>query len=196
MYISPGRAFTDSAGVFSSHPPITMTEARPEFVCDLTDWQNRLFGYLVTLLGNVHDARDVLQETNLVMWRRMDTFTHGTDFGAWARRCAYFQAMAFLRDRKRGPSLLGEELLAMIAEEAEQSPFIDENERKLALLDCLGQLPDDHRALIKHRYHDATPVRNLAAEFGKSESAMKMMLLRIREVLQTCISSKLKETPL
>lgn len=172
-----------------------MTEPDPRFLYDLTDWQNRLFGYLVTLLGNVHDARDVLQETNLVMWRRMDTFTLGTDFGAWARRCAYFQAMAFLRDRKRGPSLLGDELLALTAEEAEQIPMADENERKLALLDCLSQLPDSHRSLIKRRYHDATPVRNLAEEAGKSESAMKMMLLRIREVLQTCICSKLKETP-
>lgn len=163
-----------------------------QFVYDLTDWQNRLFGYLVTLLGNVHDARDVLQETNLVMWRRMDTFTPGTDFGAWARKCAYFQAMAFLRDRKRGPSLLGEELLALIAEEEGQN-HADENERKLALRDCLGGLSDEHRALIKRRYHDAMPLRKLATDCGKSESAMKMTLLRIREMLHVCIESKLKE---
>jgi len=170
-----------------------MAEPDPQFVYDLTDWQNRLFGYLVTLLGNVHDARDVLQETNLVIWRRADTFTPGTDFGAWARKCAYFQAMAFLRDRKRAPSLLGEELLALIAEEQE-SHVIDENERKLALRDCLSQLSDDHRSLIKCRYQDFLPVRKLAADLGKSESALKMKLLRIREVLHVCISTKLKET--
>jgi len=170
-----------------------MSVPDPQFICDLTDWQNRLFGYLVTLLGNVHDARDVLQETNLVMWRRMDTFTPGTDFGAWARKCAYFQAMAFLRDRKRGPSLLGEELLALIAEEQEKYPSVDENERKLALRDCLAQLRDDQRSLIKCRYADQLPVRKLAADLGKSESALKMTLLRIRELLQVCISSKLKE---
>jgi RNA polymerase sigma-70 factor, ECF subfamily len=170
-----------------------MDSPDPQFVCDLTDWQNRLYGYLVTLLGDVNDARDVLQETNLVMWRRLDTFTPGTDFGAWARRCAYFQAMAFLRDRKRGPSLLGVELLALIAEEQEHAA-IDENERKLALRDCLGCLSDKQRQLIKCRYQDRMPVRKLAADFGKSESAMKMSLLRIREMLQVCISSKLRET--
>lgn len=170
-----------------------MATPDPQFVTDLTDWQNRLFGYLVTLLGNVDDARDVLQEANLVMWRRMDTFTSGTDFGAWARRCAYFQAMAFLRDRKRGPSLLGEELLALIAEEAETTSG-DEYERKLALRDCLCQLNDEQRSLIKCRYQDQTPVRKLAADFGKSESAMKMTLLRVREMLKVCITSKLRET--
>jgi RNA polymerase sigma-70 factor (ECF subfamily) len=171
-----------------------MPTPAPQFIHDLTDGQNRLFGYLVTLLGNVHDARDVLQETNLVMWRRMDTFTPGTDFGAWSRKCAYFQAMAFLRDRKRGPSLLGEELLALIAEEEEENRAADENERRLALRDCLGCLSDDQRALIKRRYQDATPLRKLAADCAKSESAMKMTLLRIRELLQVCIASKLKET--
>jgi RNA polymerase sigma-70 factor, ECF subfamily len=169
--------------------------AGPEetFVSELTDWQNRLFGYLVTILGNIDDARDVLQETNLVMWRRMDTFTPGTDFGAWARRCAYFQAMAFLRDRKRGPSLLSEELLALIVEEEENTSF-DERERRLALRDCLGQLNDEQRGLIKLRYRDQVPVRKLAADLGKSESAMKMTLLRVRELLQVCITSKLRET--
>lgn len=170
-----------------------MAEPDEIFVSELTDWQNRLFGYLVTLLGNVHDARDVLQETNLVIWRRSDTFTPGTDFGAWARRCAYFQAMAFLRDRKRGPSLLGEELLALIAEEQE-SQVIDENERRLALRDCLAQLSDKQRSLIKCRYEDRMPVRQLATDLGKSESALKMTLLRIRELLQVCVSTKLKET--
>lgn len=160
------------------------------FIADLTDWQNRLFGYLVTLLGDIHDARDVLQETNLVIWRRMDTFTPGTDFGAWARKCAYYQAMAFLRDRKRGPSLLGEELLALIAEEQENQA-IDENERKLALRDCLGLLSDEQRVLIRSRYDERVPVRQLAADHRKSESAMKMTLLRVRETLQVCIESKL-----
>lgn len=28
-----------------------------QFITQLTDWQNRLFGYLVTITGNVHDAR-------------------------------------------------------------------------------------------------------------------------------------------
>ena len=172
-----------------------MPEPEAQFIRDLTDWQNRLFGYLVTLLGNVHDARDVLQETNLVMWRKMDTFAPGTDFGAWARKCAYFQAMAFFRDRKRGPSLLEAEVLELIAaEQDEQHPSMGESEQKLALRDCLAQLDDAQRALMKKRYQDQIQVQQLAADQGKSESAMKMTLLRIREILQVCITAKLKQS--
>jgi RNA polymerase sigma-70 factor (ECF subfamily) len=164
-----------------------------EFVYQLTDWQNRLFGYLMTLLGNLHDARDVLQETNLVLWRKVDAFEPGTDFGAWARKCAYYQALAFLRDRKRDPHLFDDNLLALFADEEPDSAQ-DDNERRLALRDCLAQLPDRQRSLINQRYREELPVRQLAADLGKKESAMKMGLMRLREALRTCIESKLKET--
>ena len=164
-----------------------------EFVYQLTDWQNRLFGYLVTLLGNLHDARDVLQETNLVLWRKMDEFEPGTNFGAWARKCAYYQALAFLRDRKRDPHLFDDDLLSLFADETADSAH-DDDERRLALRDCLAQLPDRQRRLIDQRYREEVPVRQLAADFGKKESAMKMGLMRIREALHTCIETKLKET--
>jgi RNA polymerase sigma-70 factor (ECF subfamily) len=169
-----------------------MTDPDKEFVYQLTDWQNRLFGYLVTLLGNLHDARDVLQETNLVLWRKMGDFEPGTDFGAWARKCAYYQALAFLRDRKRDRHIFDDDLLALFADEAASS-LHDDDERRLALRDCLAQLPDRQRELLSLRYREEIPVRQLAADFGKKESAMKMALMRIREALHTCIDSRLKE---
>ncbi len=157
----------------------------------MTEHQSRLFGYLVTLLGNVHDARDVLQETNLVVWRKFEDYEAGTDFGAWARKCAYFQALAYLRDRKRDQHLFDEELLAQIAEEPE--PVAGPEERQLALRDCLAQLPDEQRQLISQRYTLGDAIRNLADQAGRSESAIKMKLMRIRQVLLKCVETKLAE---
>lgn len=170
-----------------------MSQPDKEFVYQLTDWQNRLFGYLVTLLSNTHDARDVLQETNLVMWRKMEDFKSGTDFGAWARKCAYYQALAFLRDRKRDRHLFDDDVLALLGSE-DMGPLLDENERRLALRDCLACLPDRHRELIDKRYREEIPMRQLATSHGKKESALKMAMMRIREVLRICIESKLKES--
>jgi RNA polymerase sigma-70 factor (ECF subfamily) len=170
-----------------------MAQPDKEFVYQLTDWQNRLFGYLVTLLSNTHDARDVLQETNLVLWRKMGDFETGTDFGAWARKCAYYQALAFLRDRKRDPHLFDDDVLALLGSEDTNSAH-DEDERRLALRDCLALLPDKHRQLIDRRYREEIPIRQLAADHGKNESALKMAMMRIREVLRQCIETKLEES--
>jgi len=162
-----------------------------EFVYQLTDWQNRLFGYLVTLLGNLHDARDVLQATNLVLWQKIGEFEPGSNFGAWARKIAYFQALAFLRDRKRDRHVFDDDLLTRFAEE--EADTAGEEERELALRDCLGQLPERSRKMLQRRYHDGDSVRKLAKDLGKKKSAMKMALMRIRQALLTCIESKLKE---
>ncbi|MEY5011987.1 MAG: hypothetical protein RLZZ253_3126 [Verrucomicrobiota bacterium] len=165
-----------------------------EFVFELTACQSRLYGYLVTLLGSVHDARDVLQETNLVLWQKIQEFRPGTDFGAWARRCAYFQARAFLRDRKRDRHVFDEELLAILAdEEAEQGGREASEERELALRDCLSRLPANQAELIRNRYMEGSSITEMCDRFGKKESALKMTLMRIRETLLGCMESKLRE---
>lgn len=169
-----------------------MTEPEKEFVRQITDRQNDLFSYLFSLLGDLHDARDVLQETNLVLWRKMTDFEPGSNFGAWAKRCGYYEALRFRRDRKRDRHLFDDELVALLVDESD-FPIEDEEERRLALRDCLSQLPEQQRQLIDRRYQGEVSVRGLAAEFGKKESAIKMALKRIREALQVCIESKLRE---
>ena len=162
-----------------------------EFVYQLTEWQNRLFGYLVTLLGDLHDARDVLQETNLVLWKKIGEFQPGSDFGAWARKVAYFQALAFLRDRKRDRHLFDDDLLARFAEE--ETDTAQEEELALALRDCLARLPTNQRKLVSTRYREGGSIKQLTKRFGKKQSAIKMTLMRVRQALLACIELKLKE---
>lgn len=169
-----------------------MTAPGRDFVFQLTDWQRRLLGYLFTLLGDLNAAHDVLQETNLVLWRKRGEFPGVENFGAWARKCAYYQALAFLRDRKRDRHLFDNDLLDLLGGEAGQSEH-DDDELRLILRDCLAQLPDRQRQLIARRYQDDVSIGRLAADAGKTESAIKMMLMRIREALRMCIEMKLRE---
>lgn len=169
-----------------------MNDSEKEFIRHITDWQNDLFSYLFTLLGDLHDSRDVLQETNLVLWRKMADFEPGTNFGAWAKRCAYYEALKFRRARQRDRLLFDDDLIALLVDEHEP-PGHDEEERRLALRDCLAQLPEQQRLIIDRRYRAEISVQQLAEEFGKKESAIKMAMKRIRESLQVCIESKLRE---
>ena len=170
----------------------TMDVPDKEFVFQLTQSQKRLFGYLTTLLGNLEDAGDVLQETNLVLWQKMNDFEPGTNFGAWASKVAYFQTLAFIRDRKRDRHLFDDALLERFAEE-DDTRHHQEEARELSLRDCLAGLSDDQRTLISLRYREESSVKQLAARFGKKESAMKMTLMRIRQGLLRCIETKMEE---
>ncbi|MEM7699108.1 MAG: sigma-70 family RNA polymerase sigma factor [Verrucomicrobiota bacterium] len=162
-----------------------------QFLLQITDSQQRLFGYIVTLLGDVHDAHDVLQETNLVIWQKSDSFEPGSNFEAWSRKIAWYQSLAFLRNRKRDRHVYDDDVMELLAQEMTE-PLPDE-ERELALRDCLFQLSDAQRGLIKQRYDDGLSVKKLADGLGRKESATKMMLMRIRRSLLRCIESKLRE---
>jgi len=54
--------------------------------------QAGLYSYILTLLPWSDQANDVLQETNLVLWREAAEFSRESNFQAWACRVAYFQA--------------------------------------------------------------------------------------------------------
>lgn len=159
------------------------------FIRCLTDHQNRLFVYLVSLLSDVHEAKNVLQETNLELWRKSAEFVEGTDFGAWSRRVAHFKVLAHLRDKKRDRLLFDEELLDQIASRSE--PIEDDEAAHLALRQCLAALPDALRLLISRRYSGGQSIREIARRVGKSEAATKVALSRIRKQLMHCVEKRL-----
>jgi RNA polymerase sigma-70 factor, ECF subfamily len=159
------------------------------FIRLMTGHQNGLFTYLASLLGGLDEAHDVLQETNLVLWRRSDDFVEGTDFGAWARTIAHYQILAYVRDKKRDRHVFDVQLLQQLAQRP--GPVGDDEGRRLALRRCLAELTDDQRRLIGRRYSPGGSIKVIAQQLGKSEGAIKMTLSRIRQGLMHCIRGKL-----
>ena len=159
------------------------------FIGLMTGHQNGLFAFIVSLLGNLDEAHNVLQETNLVLWRRSADFVEGTDFGAWGRTIAHYQVLAYLRDKKRDRHVFDVQLLQTLAQRPR--PGGDDEGRRLALRSCLAELPDDQRRLISGRYSPGGSIKVIAQQMGKSESAVKMALSRIRLGLMSCIKKRM-----
>src|SRR5882757_9548762 len=149
--------------------PIETPDTRAQFVQLLIDVQPRLFAYISTLLGNVHDASNVLQETNMTLWKKADEFKPGTNFRAWAREIAYFKSLSFARDSKRDKLIVNQ---ALIEQYFAQTDDLDEDERRIALRHCVSQLDGRQRQLLRQRYEDGASMKQLAKQRGKSEAAV------------------------
>ena len=52
------------------------------FVRLLGQNQRRLFLYVMSMVPNWNDAEEIIQETNLVLWREFARFQPGTNFAA------------------------------------------------------------------------------------------------------------------
>ncbi|MCH9656616.1 MAG: sigma-70 family RNA polymerase sigma factor [Planctomycetes bacterium] len=160
------------------------------FVQELTENQNRLYGYVYSLLGDHGRAEDVLQETNLVLWRKIGEYDPERPFLPWAFAIVRFQVLAQLRDKQRDRLLLDPHLAEMLSDEAakhsEQIEIIRE-----ALRPCMGLLTPANRELIEERYFRARPVADIGNAVNRSASAVKVALLRIRRQLADCVQKRM-----
>lgn len=151
--------------------------------------QNRLFAFVLSLVGNREQANDVLQQTNLVLWEKLDDYEPGTNFMAWAFQIARYQVMAYRQKQGRDRHVFDDEAVSLVAAAFErQSEAFDE--RLTALSHCIQQLPDDGRILIKRRYGDGWSVKNLAADLGQTANRLAVRLHRLRATLMECIQRR------
>lgn len=161
-----------------------------QFVQQLTENQNRLYGYVFSLLGDHSRASDVVQETNMVLWRKLDEFQPDKPFLPWAFAIARFQVLAHLRDHKRDRLLLDADLAETLSDEAQrQAGQLDS--LRAALRPCLQLLTPRNRDLIEQRYFHAMSVANVAEALNQTVGAVKVALLRVRRQLAECVEKRL-----
>lgn len=162
-----------------------------EFVLLITRYQAALYAYILTIHPNRVAAQDILQETNLVLWRKIADFEAGTDFKAWAFRTAYWQTMAHLKRLQRaGLVTLEPDVLELVAREAEEI-LGDFEERHLALKSCLQKLPAGDASILAAHYQHGESLAQISGRLGRTRDALKQVLLRIRRTLRACIERQL-----
>lgn len=161
-----------------------------QFVKLLATCQRRVFLYALRLLHNGADAEEVLQETNLVLWRKFDQFEPGTDFVRWACRVAYFEVLKLREKRPSRERLFSGDFVEAIAVEAEESTELLDDRRQ-ALTQCLQKLPQADRKLVLARYQPKATTRAVAESLERSVQGTQKSLHRIRNTLLVCIQRTL-----
>jgi RNA polymerase sigma-70 factor, ECF subfamily len=161
-----------------------------ELVALIARAQRRLFAFILAMVRRPDDAEDVLQEVNVVLWRKRNTYELGTDFLAWAFQISRNQVKAFRAKQRRHGDPFDEPLLEVIATVAESESALYDR-RELALRKCMEKLPPHHREIVVRRYQPKAAVESMAAETGKSAKALSELLRRIRDTLRRCIEQTL-----
>ncbi len=167
------------------------TIASERFLSHLTAAQGPLYAYISTLLGGSNDAADVLQETNLVLWKKMGEFDPELSFSAWANKIAFLQVLAHRKrratDRHQFSSIM--ESMQCIADRAEGE--VEQFGRRLRMLDeCIEGLTDYQRQLVQMRYARRWGVKAISQHLQKSENTVAAALYRARLALIECVDTK------
>ncbi len=156
----------------------------------LASVQRKLFLYILSLIHQPVDAEDILQETNLVLWRKFDEFDPQTDFLRWACKVAYYEVLKFRSRRSKSEGLLSEEVLEVLAHDAGELLGQAERRRE-ALAYCLQKLREPLRRLVLARYAPDATIQSAAHAVGKTVEAARRALHRARMFLLECIRRRL-----
>jgi RNA polymerase sigma-70 factor (ECF subfamily) len=144
-----------------------------------------LHGFVRSLVPTRDDAREVMQEVAVALWRKFGDLASPADFRKWAFGVARMEVMAWRRDRGRDRHLFGEDAMAIIAEQAEKMTGQLDAQHE-ALEECLGKLPADQHTLVRAAYAPGTRMDHLAAQQGRTAMALYKTLHRIRLALIEC----------
>jgi RNA polymerase sigma-70 factor (ECF subfamily) len=170
--------------------PMPAPDRAEEFVFLLARHERLLGAYVMTMVPHPQDADDILQEAKVVMWRHFAKFELGTNFGAWARKIAFHQVLAYRKRKHRDRLDFSEDFLRAVADEAEVSAdHLEQRERLLH--ECVAKLPEDHRATLQLRYQEGLSLEDMAARLGRTVGALYRLLSRVRAVLHECVSKNL-----
>lgn len=157
----------------------------------LIDSQEMLRCFVLSLVPNHPDVRDLLQEINIVLWEKRNTFEEGTNFANWACTVARYKAMNERRKLQRSNWLVfNDELINALAEKsAERTSDLLESKRS-ALKHCMKKLREVDQDLLVARYTSRETMDRWALETGRSRASLRVSLGRLRAVLRRCIEQR------
>jgi RNA polymerase sigma-70 factor (ECF subfamily) len=171
-------------------------EENPErldaFVRLLGQNQRRIFTYVMALVPSWNDAEEIVQETNLVLWREFGQFELGTNFAAWACKVAFHQVLAWRKRKQRDRLQFTPAFLEAVAEEASTAADLLE-ERARIMAGCIAKLPDVQREMLRLRYSDGLPIDAVARQVDRSVEAVYRALSRIRQSIHQCVTQTLAQ---
>jgi RNA polymerase sigma-70 factor (ECF subfamily) len=151
---------------------------------------DRLFALLCYQIGDRDEARDILQETYLQAFRRLDTYRGEAPLEVWLRSIALGRSLdwkrVILHRLKRTVRL--NETSALVEPDIQAVRFDSEDN---ALHRALGKLSHHQRAALLLREWEGLSFHEIAELLGCAESTARVHHTRARERMRTALRDKM-----
>jgi RNA polymerase sigma-70 factor, ECF subfamily len=149
-------------------------------------YQQNLFRFALGMIGSPDVAADVVQDTLVKAFARLDRCRDPSRFGAWVHRILRNRCLDHLKGRRRYLSI---EDVADDGAGTEREIYRDEI--RSALFAALATLPEAQREAFLLKHLEDRSYEEMAETLGASVSALKMRVKRAREALQAVLIRRL-----
>lgn len=155
-----------------------------------TRYADRVFGRCFQLVGDRHEADDLLQESFLRVLRYRDSYKGTARFSTWLYRIATNVCLDHLKARNREGTAVRE-----LAETTDFEPPPTEDDRIVVLRAALERLAPDKRDLLVMTRIRGWGYAKMAAECGATEGAVRVRVHRAMQELKSIVDSLQESAP-
>jgi RNA polymerase sigma factor (sigma-70 family) len=145
-------------------------------------YKSTFFGICRRYISNYEDAEDVLVETFVKIFSKIDDYKGDGSFEGWMKRITVNESLMFLRKHK----LKFDELDVNI-NFASETPQYEEELEGIAILNLLDQLPDGYRTVLNMYAIEGYKHKEIAEILGISINTSKSQLILARKKMQDLI---------
>jgi RNA polymerase sigma-70 factor, ECF subfamily len=166
----------------------------------LDRYEDKIFRLAYRFVRNETEAKEILQDTFLSIWRKLDTFKGDAQFSSWLYRVATNAALMRLRAQRRHPEVSTEELPIDYLDKYGQLPPSGENwakrpdddlqsqELRRHIQEAVDGLPEIYQTVFLLRDIEGLSTEETAEVLEISVPTVKTRLHRARIALRDAIS--------
>jgi len=154
----------------------------------LQNESKKLYNYLLRILRNKEDAEDILQETFIAFYKKMNSIKESS-YTSYLFRTAYHKALSHIKKRDKKNKL--------VTNYNEMEHFEDtstkNNEQQNKLVkEAISQLKPKEALLIDLQYYQKMSYKQIAEVLETTQSAVDSKLVRAKKKLIIIINEKKK----
>lgn len=152
-------------------------------------YQDRIFGLVRHYTRNAVELEDIVQDTFIKAFHRLETFQHQSSFSTWLYRIAVNTSLDFLKRRGRNPVQSVEDPEIAAGEEprdfgTRRAPApdagLEQEEITRVTHEALGELPEIFRTVLVLREFEEMAYQDIADMLGISIGTVESRLFRAR----------------
>lgn len=139
------------------------------------------------------DVDEIVQRVFIEAYKSLGEYREGTDFRAWLVTIARYQTLMEATRLRRQADYHSRYVPVAIARQMERRLADEgaEDDRLAYLRECLEQVNDSSRELIRYRYHGDLSMKDIAEALQRTAGAVRKELCVIRKQLHECIVRKM-----
>ncbi|MBT8263642.1 MAG: RNA polymerase sigma factor [Bacteroidia bacterium] len=148
-------------------------------------YQQAMYNVSVRIVKNSAEAEDIMQESFITAFNKLDTFKGDASFGAWLKRIVINNSLTQYRKNSRF-TVVSED---SISEEAHQDEFdLTEDDRSQInakkLLDCMNELHESYNRILNLHFIEGYDYEEICEILNISYANCRTMISRAKESLR------------